>query len=35
MQPLPRKGFVWHELMTSNPDRAESFYAEVVGLEAT
>jgi uncharacterized protein len=34
MQPLPRKGFVWHELMTSDPIQAERFYAEVVGIEA-
>jgi uncharacterized protein len=34
MQPLPRKGFVWHELMTSDPDQAERFYAEVVGIKA-
>jgi len=32
MQPLPHKGFVWHELMTSDPDQAQQFYAEVVGI---
>jgi predicted enzyme related to lactoylglutathione lyase len=32
---LPHSGFVWHELMTTNPDQAERFYGEVVGLSVT
>lgn len=35
MEPLPHKGFVWHELMTSDVDAAERFYAEVVGITVT
>jgi uncharacterized protein len=27
----PRGRFVWHELMTTNPDSAQSFYTEVIG----
>jgi uncharacterized protein len=34
MQPLSHSGFVWHELMTPDPDEAERFYAEVVGIRA-
>lgn len=26
-------GFIWHELMTSDPDAAKAFYAEVIGWE--
>ena len=32
MKPLPHSGFVWHELMTTDPDKAEAFYAEVAGI---
>jgi uncharacterized protein len=32
---LPHSGFVWHELMTTDPDEAERFYGEVVGLTVT
>jgi DNA-binding transcriptional ArsR family regulator len=35
MQALPDKGFVWHELMTCDPDQAERFYADVVGIAAS
>jgi predicted enzyme related to lactoylglutathione lyase len=35
MQPLPHRGFVWHELMTNDVDEAERFYAEVVGIAVT
>jgi predicted enzyme related to lactoylglutathione lyase len=34
-QSLPHRGFVWHELMTTDPDGAEAFYAEVVGTSVT
>lgn len=29
--PLTRGRFVWHELMTSNPDAAATFYGKVIG----
>ena len=29
---LPRSGFVWHELMSRDPDESERFYREVVGI---
>jgi uncharacterized protein len=32
MQALPHSGFVWHELMTTDPDQAQRFYAEIVGI---
>ena len=32
MEPLPHSGFVWHELMTTDADKAEAFYAEVAGI---
>ncbi len=32
--PFPRGRFVWHELMTSDPDAAVGFYAKVVGWKA-
>jgi predicted enzyme related to lactoylglutathione lyase len=35
MRPLPHTGFVWHELMTSDPDAAQRFYADVVGIAVT
>lgn len=35
MEPLPRRGFVWHELMTNDPDAAQRFYEEVVGLSVS
>jgi predicted enzyme related to lactoylglutathione lyase len=34
MEPLPQKGFVWHELMTTDLDGAERFYKEVVDMSA-
>jgi uncharacterized protein len=33
MKALPDHGFVWHELMTTDPDKAERFYGDVVGVE--
>jgi uncharacterized protein len=35
MESLPHRGFVWHELMTTDPDGAEAFYAQVVGTSVT
>jgi predicted enzyme related to lactoylglutathione lyase len=35
MEQLPQRGFVWHELMTTDPEQAERFYAEVVGMSMT
>ena len=32
--PLTRGRFVWHELMTSNPDAAAAFYGKVIGWKA-
>ncbi len=32
MAQIPRKGFVWHELMTTDTGKAEKFYREVTGL---
>lgn len=32
MEPLPHSGFEWHELMTTDADKAEAFYAEVAGI---
>ena len=32
MQQLAQTGFVWHELMTRDPDLSERFYGEVAGL---
>jgi predicted enzyme related to lactoylglutathione lyase len=29
---IPRKGFVWHELMTTDVERSVKFYREVTGL---
>src|SRR3972149_6887018 len=31
--PTARGRFVWHELMTSNPDAAAAFYGKVIGWE--
>lgn len=33
--PTARSPFVWHELMTSNPDAAAAFYGKVVGWKTT
>lgn len=35
MTQIPRKGFVWHELMTTDTEGAQKFYREVTGLTAT
>jgi uncharacterized protein len=35
MQALPHSGFVWHELMTTDPDQAQRFYADVVGISVS
>jgi len=35
MAQIPRTGFIWHELMTTDTDAAEEFYREVTGLSAT
>ena len=32
MAQLPHSGFIWHELMTTDTDGAQSFYHEVAGL---
>jgi len=32
---IPRKGFNWHELMTTDPEAAQRFYQEVTGLTTT
>lgn len=32
MAQLPRSGFVWHELMTTDTEAARTFYQEVTGL---
>jgi len=32
---LPRSGFVWHELMSTDPRQAEDFYQRVAGLTVT
>lgn len=29
---MPRTGFIWHELMTTNTAAAQAFYREVAGL---
>jgi hypothetical protein len=33
LKPLPHAGFVWHELMTTDPHEAQRFYGKVVGIE--
>lgn len=35
MQALPHSGFVWHELTTTDPDQAQRFYADVVGISVS
>jgi len=35
MAEVPRGRFVWHELMTTEPDAAQGFYASVVGWGST
>jgi uncharacterized protein len=32
---LPRSGFVWHELMSTDPEQSEAFYRQVAGLSVT
>jgi predicted enzyme related to lactoylglutathione lyase len=32
---FPRRGFVWHELMTTDTEGAEKFYREITGLTAS
>ena len=34
MAQIARSGFVWHELMTTDTEKAEKFYREVAGLTA-
>jgi len=29
---IPRSGFVWHELMSTNPQQSQEFYGRVVGV---
>jgi uncharacterized protein len=29
---LPRSGFVWHELMSTDPKQSEEFYQQVAGI---
>lgn len=35
MTSIPQKGFIWHELMTSDTEGARKFYDEVTGLKTT
>jgi predicted enzyme related to lactoylglutathione lyase len=35
MAEIPRTGFIWHELMTTDTEGAERFYREVTGLTTT
>ncbi len=35
MAQLPRTGFIWHELMTTDTEGARAFYQQVTGLVAT
>ena len=32
---LPRSGFVWHELMSTDPKQSEDFYQQVAGVKVT
>lgn len=32
---LPRSGFVWHELMSTDPKESEEFYQRVAGVSVT
>ncbi len=32
MPQFPHHGFIWHELMTTDTERAQEFYREVAGL---
>jgi predicted enzyme related to lactoylglutathione lyase len=32
---LPRSGFVWHELMSTDPKQSEDFYQQVAGVSVT
>lgn len=32
---LPRSGFVWHELMSTDPKQSEGFYQQVAGVKVT
>lgn len=32
---IPRSGFVWHELMSTDPEQSEEFYGRVVGASVT
>jgi uncharacterized protein len=32
---LPRRGFVWHELMSTDPKQSEEFYLRVAGVSVT
>jgi predicted enzyme related to lactoylglutathione lyase len=32
MTQIPRRGFVWHELMTTDTEKAQKFYREITGL---
>jgi predicted enzyme related to lactoylglutathione lyase len=32
---IPRSGFVWHELMSTDPKQSEQFYQQVAGVSVT
>jgi uncharacterized protein len=32
---IPRSGFVWHELMSTDPKQSEQFYQRVAGVSVT
>ena len=32
---IPRSGFVWHELMSTDPKQSEEFYQRVAGVSVT
>lgn len=32
---IPRSGFVWHELMSTDPKQSDHFYGEVAGVSET
>lgn len=32
---IPRSGFVWHELMSTDPRQSEHFYQQVAGVSVT
>ncbi len=32
---IPRSGFVWHELMSTDPEQSEHFYQQVAGVSVT